>query len=277
MLTSAHVYAAQAAENRRPQVAREHFAAAIATAEAAGNVDLARRCSLALAYAEFEAGARDAGLQRYELAMAAMEPENAEAWNVMLPQYATMLICTGRLDEAADILTRVEAAMGDDVRITTMVTAATRARLERHRGRLTVARRHARRAAEMIEQAGVARLEGLPTPTLALVELAAGHADAAISELARGAKAAADSDQMAFLADILDAATLVAMATNGASKAGQLLAAADALRRRAQVQRGDLEQAELDAALAGLEVRAHGGDELDVAGAVDIVVGLANG
>ncbi len=169
LLVRAHYFLASTAENRRPDDARRHYIAAIAAAESAGLPDLVPSASIGLAIVEFEGGARDQGLARYETAVAAIQRRGDEdAVVVLLPQYAGMLISLGRFDDAHRALRRVERAVGDDVRITTMVAAAARARLERHRGRADVARRQARRADAMIAGAGVGRLDGLAAPTLAL-------------------------------------------------------------------------------------------------------------
>lgn len=280
LLPGAHYFLANTAENRRPAVARHHYAAAVRTASEAGLDDLATRCSIGLAILEFDGGDRAAGLARYEAAVRAIESAGVEdAVVLVLPQYAWMLISVARLDDAFRMLQRVERALGDEERITTMVAAAARARLERHLGRPDVARRHAERAMTMIERAGVGRLDGLVSPTLALVDLSVGHVDAAVAELARGVKSALEAEQFAFLADILDAATLVSMALGRVDEAVEVQQATEALRRRAQVQRGDLEQAELDATLARIGVRLPSGadriDDIDVSRVADLVVGMA--
>lgn len=247
-LARAHYFVASASENRRPATARTHFAAAIDAATAAGQHDLAASCGVGLAVVEFDAGYRSTGMARYEALLAALQPRgDDEATVLLLPTYAWMLVSLGRLDEAHRVLQRVTDAFGDEVRITTMVAEAVRARLERHRNRLEPARRHARRATSMIEQVGVARLDGLVTPTLALVALAEGDADAATAELARGAKAAIANEEWSMLADIIDAATVVAATLGQVDAAVELHVTVEALRGRAQVRRGSLEQAELDA------------------------------
>ena len=125
LLAAAHYYIANAAENRRPDLARCHYSAAIAAASAAGLDDVALRCRLGLAVVEFEAGERTAGLQRYEDALQALEPTvEADAYIVALCPYVTMLISAGRLDDAHRVLQRVERAVGDEVRITAMLAAA---------------------------------------------------------------------------------------------------------------------------------------------------------
>ena len=119
MLAAAHYYIANAAENRRPDLARRHYSAAIAAASAAGLDDVAVRCRLGLAVVEFEAGEQSAGLQRYEDALQVLEPTaDADAYTVALPPYATMLISAGRLDDAHRILQQIERSVGDEVRIT---------------------------------------------------------------------------------------------------------------------------------------------------------------
>ena len=273
LLAAAHYYIANAAENRRPDLARCHYSAAIAAASAAGLDDVALRCRLGLAVVEFEAGERTAGLQRYEDALQALEPTvEADAYIVALCPYVTMLISAGRLDDAHRVLQRVERAVGDEVRITAMLAAASRARLEWHRDRQDVARRHAERAQAMIEQAGIGRLDGLVSPILALTMLAAGDADAAVQELARGLKAAIAADLFAVVADILDAATIVASALGRADRAAEVHAAADQLRLRSQIERGAMEQVELDA----LDLSTTSDEpDLELARVVDLVGGLA--
>ena len=276
LLALAHYQIANAAENRQPDVARQHFAIAIAIATAAGHDDLATRCRLGLSLVEFEAGERDAGLERYESVLRDVEASgDDDAVTVYLPQYASMLVSVSRFDGAHRVLQHAERQLADDVRITAMHTAAVRARLERHRARPDAARRHARRAADMIDRAGVGRLDGLVSPTLALVELADGHPEAAVAELARGAKAANTSEQVAILADIVDAAVLVAVSTGQSAAALDLKASVDAMRIQAQVQRGDPEQAELDAALAGHAVGRVGSAVRDRSRVVDLIAGLA--
>jgi ATP/maltotriose-dependent transcriptional regulator MalT len=196
---------------------------------------------------------------------------------VWCPQFASMLVSASRFDDADRVLRRAERQLGDDVRIATMHTASVRARLERHRGRHGAARRHARRAVEMIERSGVARLDGHVSPTLALLDLADGDRDAAIAELARGAKAANAADHVAVFADIVDAAVVVAVATGRASDALELKRSADAIRLHAQVQRGDPEQAELDTALAGVAGTGSAATpaETDRGRIADLLAGLA--
>ena len=277
LLAAAHYYLANAAENRQPDLARHHYTSAIAAASAAGLDDVAVRCRLGLAVVEFESGQRTAGLQRYEEALQTLEPTvDADAYIVALSPYVTMLISVGRLDDAHRVLQRIEGAVGDETRITAMVAAASRARLEWHRDRHDVARRHAERAQAMIEQVGVVRLDGLVSPTLALAALAAGDADAAVGELARGLKAAIAAEQFAIVADILDAATIVA-AELGGDRAVEIHAAAEQLRRRSQVRRGTMEQAELDGALGTLDVTVKGRQpDVELARVVDLVGGMAS-
>ena len=220
-----------------------------------------------------------AGLQRYEEALQALEPTvDADAYIVALSPYVTMLISVGRLDDAHRVLQRIERSVGDEVRITAMVAAASRARLEWHRDRHDVARRHAERAQAMIEQVGVGRLDGLVSPTLALAALAAGDADAAVGELARGLKAAIAAEQFAIVADILDAATIVAAALGRGDRAVEIHAAAEQLRRRSQVRRGTMEQAELDGALGDSRRHRRTAAEPDVelARVVDLIGGMAS-
>ena len=276
LLAAAHYYIANAAENRRPDLARRHYSAAIAAASAAGLDDVAVRCRLGLANVEFEAGERTAGLQRCEDALQVLEPTvDADAYVVVLCPYVTMLISAGRLDDADRTLQRIERSVGEDVRITTMLAAAARARLEWHRGRPDVARRHAERAQAMIEQAGVGRLDGLVSPIVALAALASDEPDAAVGELARGLKAAIAAEQFAIVADILDAATIVAAALGRVDRAAEVHAAAEQLRMRSQVGRGALEQAELDATINGVELDAIGGEpDVELARIVDLIGGL---
>jgi hypothetical protein len=128
----------------------------------------------------------------------------------------------------------------------------------------------------MIESSGVGRLDGLVAPTVSLLELADGRPQVAIGELARGAKAANASEQVAILADIVDAAILVAMATGRTADAIELRRSVDAMRRQAQVQRGLPEQVELDAAFDGIDGLASGTPaDVDRSRVVDLIVGLA--
>ena len=102
--------------------------------------------------------------------------------------------------------------------------------------------------------------------------LAAGDADAAVQELARGLKAAIAADLFAVVADILDAATIVASALGRADRAAEVHAAADQLRLRSQIERGAMEQVELDA----LDLSTTSDEpDLELARVVDLVGGLA--
>ena len=151
LLPMAHFFIANAAENRQPEVARRHFALAIAAATATGRDDVAARCRLGLAVVVFEAGERDDGIRTYESALREVERQgDDDAVAVHLPQYASMLISMSRLDDAHEVLQRAERHLVDEVRIAAMHAAAVRARLERHRSRPDVARRHAVRVTEMV-------------------------------------------------------------------------------------------------------------------------------
>src|SRR5699024_4302311 len=92
----------------------------------------------------------------------------------------------------------------------------------------------------------------------------------------------AESDQPQFLADVLDAAVIVACRAGQGEQAACLAGAAHALRARAHVVRPRPEQRELDAALAALESpdsarrrRRRDAATLDAASLVDLVVELA--
>ena len=243
----AHYYLASTYENRRPELARYHFTQAIEAATAAGLVHQATACAEGLGFIEFDSGEFDAGLARVETALAARQAFGGdEAVKAALPQYVMMLIAADRFDEAERALRRAEQLLGDEVRIAAIVATTARARLERHRGRLAIARRHAQRALDMIEATGARRVEPLPRTTLALLDLAAGDAESAIDGLVAAAKTATETDQVSMLADVLDAATIVAMALGRVDRAGVISGAVEALRSRAQVVRGLPEQRELD-------------------------------
>lgn len=285
---SAHYLLASSFENRQPALARHHYAAAVAAAEEAGLTDLALACAGGLGIVEFEAGERDRGLHRFEATLAAQEAAGqVDSMIVHLPQYAWMLISVGRFDDADRALRRAESAFGADVRIASIVTAAARARLERLRGRTDDAWRHARRAVEMITATGARRLDGLPRSTLALLELDAGRTSGALAELAEGAKSSAECEQFAALADVMDAATIVALRIGRTEHAGVLHGATNALRTRAQSVRPEPEQRELHAAITAAEGNStvgrndrweqscRHGEDLDVSELVDLVVELA--
>lgn len=262
MLARVHYYLASTYENRRPDLARHHYGRAVEAALAIGEVELATICREGLGVVEFEAGERDAGLRHVEESLAARRASRGPDHEaMMLPQYALMLTSVGRFDDAEAALRKAEEHLGDDVRIANIVTAAGRARLDRLRGRRATARRHAERAVALVEATGAQRLDALARPTLALLDLADGDLTSAVGELVRSAKSAVQTDQSAFLADTLDAATLVAVRLDRREQAAALVAAADGLRRRAQVLRGEPEQAELDdvlGGLAGADRRDHG-------------------
>ena len=281
MLPAAHYYLAGTYENRQPALAREHFRAAMDAARRHGNAMLATVCAEGLGVVEFEEGHVDAGLARIEESLVARQAIGGDdLLKVGLAEYARMLVSADRLDDADRELRRAERLLGDEARIANITACATRARLARLRGRPAVARRYALRAAEMIASTGVRRLEAIPQITLALLELDAGDAEAAASRLAAAAKSSVESDQPQFLADVLDAATIVACHAGQADQAACLAGATDALRARAHVVRPRPEQRELDAALAGLESpdttrRRRDGASLDAASLVDLVVELA--
>ena len=278
LLPMAHFFIANAAENRQPEVARRHFALAIAAATAMGRDDVAARCRLGLAVVVFEAGERDDGIRTYESALREVERQgDDDAVAVHLPQYASMLISMSRLDDAHEVLQRAERHLVDEVRIAAMHAAAVRARLERHRSRPDVARRHAVRVTEMVARAGVGRLHGVVSPTLAMLDLGDGNVDDAVAELVTGSKAA------------------IAVRSSGRSWPTSSTPRSSWRRRpggapmprhcwtlsrrsaaQAQVTRGEPEQAELDAALRdiGLAVSAPSGS-IDLSSLSDLIVGLA--
>ena len=258
-----HYFLASTYENRNPDLARHHFAQAIEAATAAGHAHLATACAEGLGFVEFDSGDFDAGLRRVEAALAARRRSAAtKRWRRHLPQYAMMLIAADRFDDADRALRRAEQLLGDEVRIAAIVAATARARLERHRGRPAIARRHAQRALDMIEATGARRVEPLPR-----VDAGPARPRRRRRRLGdrrpRGGGEDGDRDRRrsSMLADVLDAATMVAMALGRADSAGVISGAADALRRAAHVVRGVPEQAELDA-----RARSAGGvAELDAA------------
>ena len=76
--------------------------------------------------------------------------------------------------------------------------------------------------------------------------------------------------------DVVDAAVLVAAAIGRTAVALELRGSVDAIRRHAEVQRGDPEQAELDAVLAGVTEPSGGvAAETDRSRIADQIAGIA--
>jgi hypothetical protein len=174
-----------------------------------------------------------------------------ELYKLALPAYAQQLYAAGRVSEADRVLRAGERLLGDEPRIANIVARAVRAWLARLDGRSQVARRHALSAEAMVTSTGVRRLEAMPQPVLALLDLDEGDVVAAAERLAAAAETAAEVDAPWLLADVLDAATVVAVTAGSTDLGGQLAGAADAQRARAHVVRPVPTQRELDAALDG--------------------------
>lgn len=281
MVAAAHYYLASTYENREPDAARHHYQAAIDAATRHGDAMLATVCAEGLGTVECDAGDFDSGLARYEASMAARHARGGdELLKAGIGEYARMLLSAGRLDDAEREVRRGERLLEDEPRIANIITCATRARLDRLRGRPTTARRAALRAVEMIVSTGVRRLEALPQATLALLELDAGDPTSAASRLAAAAKASAETDQPHFLADVLDAAAIVACRAGVSEQAARLAGASDGLRARACVVRPRPEQGELDDAAVALafaewEPARCAGAAIETESVVDLVVDLA--
>lgn len=249
---AAYYYLAGTYENRRPELARANYEFAVAEASRQGNLALATICAEGIGSIECEAGDYESGLERYEAALEARRTMGGdELYKLALPAYAQQLYAAGRLTEADQALRTGERLLGDEPRIANIVASTVRSWLARVDGRGEVARRHALRAADMVESTGVRRLEAMPQPVLALLELDGGDAVAAATRLATAAATASEVDAPWLLADVLDAATLVAVAAGATGLGGQLAGAADTQRARAHVVRPLPGQRELDAALAG--------------------------
>jgi hypothetical protein len=111
---------------------------------------------------------------------------------------------------------------------------------------------------------------------LAMLDLGDGNVDDAVAELVTGSKAAIASEQRAILADIVDAAVIVASTTGRRADAAALVDAVETLRAQAQVTRGEPEQAELDAALRDIDLPVSvPSGPLDLSSLSDLIVGLA--
>lgn len=281
MVAAAHYYLASTYENRQPDAARRHYQAAIDAAIRHGDEMLATVCAEGLGTVECDEGDFDAGLARYEASMAARYSRGGdELLKAGMGEFARMLMTAGRLDDAERALGRGEALLGDEPRIANIITSATRARLDRVRGRPRSARRAAMRAVEMVASTGVRRLEALPHVTLALLEVDEGDAVSAASRLAAAAKSSAETDQPHLLADVLDAAAIVACRAGAGEQAARLAGASDGLRERAFVVRPRPEQGELDEAAAALAFPGwrtvrRAGAAIETAAVVDLVVELA--
>jgi len=278
---AAYYYLAGCYENRRPELARANYELAVAEATRQGNRSLATICAEGIGSIECEAGHYEAGLARYEAALEARRTMGGdELYKLGLPTYAQQLYAAGRVTEADEALREAEQLLGDEQRIANIVAGAVRAWLARLGGRHDVSRRHALRAAAMVESTGARRLEAMPQPVLALLELDDGDVAAAAARLAAAAETAAAVDAPWLLADVLDAATLVAVAAGSIDLGGQLAGAADAQRARAHIVRPVPGQRELDAVLAGRPSPGWAdaydrGAATEPAAAVGLVAGLA--